>query len=357
MRVDEFDYRLPPDRIAQRPAARRDGSRLLVLDRRTGELSHSRFDRLADWLTAGDLLVLNDTRVFPARLHGRKPTGGRVELLLTERCDDGRPAPVEHWRCLIGGAVRAGERLTIGPAFTATVIERGAELCRVRLESSSSATVGRRIDEHGVMPLPPYVKRPDPASLAGEALSAEDRSRYQTLFARHRGAVAAPTAGLHFSERTFAALDAAGVERAFLTLHVGAGTFAPVRVARVEDHVMHDEWFELGRETVDRLERTREHGGRVVAVGTTVVRALEHAAGDGRPRPARGRCDLFIYPGYRFRVVDALLTNFHLPRSTLLMLVSAFAGREHVLAAYDVAVGHGYRFYSYGDAMLIRSPR
>jgi S-adenosylmethionine:tRNA ribosyltransferase-isomerase len=207
------------------------------------------------------------------------------------------------------------------------------------------------------MPLPPYIKRPDPDSGEGHALNAEDRVRYQTVFARRRGAIAAPTAGLHFTERSFAALEQAGVERTFLTLHVGLGTFAPVRSRQVEDHLIHEEWFEVEQAAVDAIDRARQRGRRVVAVGTTVVRALEYASAGNRLQAARGECGLFIYPGYRFRVVDAIVTNFHLPRSTLLMLVSAFAGRLSVLDAYNVAVEQGYRFYSYGDAMLMRSVR
>jgi len=353
LNVDEFDYELPPELIAQRPAELRDRSRLMVLDRETGERDHTTFDRLGSRLDHGDLLVLNDTRVVPARLFGTKSTGGRVELLLTERIASAESGE-EDWRCLLRGSVRRGTAIEIGDGFVASVLERCADECVVRL-GASSGTVEELIRRRGAMPLPPYIKRervgPDP-------LDDEDRERYQTVFARNPGAVAAPTAGLHFTAEGLARLERAGVGHVFLTLHVGPGTFAPVRTTRVEDHSMHEERFVVGPEVADAVRVARRRGSRVVAVGTTVTRALEHCADpEGEVSAARGLSGLFVYPGYRFRVVDAMITNFHLPRSTLLMLVSAFAGRDRVLDAYRSAIRHGYRFYSYGDAMLLRSTR
>ena len=350
MTLDEFDYELPRERIAQHPLPRRDAARLLVLDRATGRLEDSGVGELAGWLDAGDLLVLNDTRVVPARLLGRKASGGRVELLLVERVAPDEPV----WRCLLRASRKpgVGARLELADDLSATVLGREADgLWLVGFESRSSSlgSLEAALERAGRLPLPPYIERP-PAE--------DDRERYQTVFARRPGAVAAPTAGLHFTPELLGALAAAGIGTAWLTLHVGPGTFEPVRSERVDDHVMHAEVFEIPEATADALRVARERGARIVAVGTTVVRALEHVAKrDGEVHAARGACDLFIRPGFRFRVVDALLTNFHLPRSTLLMLVAAFAGRERVLEAYAHAMRERYRFYSYGDAMLVRSAR
>jgi S-adenosylmethionine:tRNA ribosyltransferase-isomerase len=358
VKVEEFDYRLPPERIAQHPASQRDQSRLLVLSRATGAVTHSRFDDLRRWLDPGDLLVFNDTRVLPARLIGTKESGGRVELLLLER-PHGGPADEQRWHCLLRASrpPSVGSRLHFAAGLQAHVLGREGEGWSVRLETERGG-VDETLERVGLMPLPPYIKRPDPGEALSEELAEEDRLRYQTVFARRPGAVAAPTAGLHFTPELLASLDLAGIRGVYVTLHVGPGTFQPVRVERVEDHVIHEEGFAIGEEVAEAIRRTREGGGRIVAVGTTVVRALEHnAASNGEVRPGSGKCDLFIHPGFDFRVVDAILTNFHLPRSTLLMLVSAFAGRERVLAAYEQAIAHGYRFYSYGDAMLVRTPR
>jgi S-adenosylmethionine:tRNA ribosyltransferase-isomerase len=348
--LDEFDYELPRERIAQHPLPRRDAARLLVLDRASGRLDDSGVGELAAWLDAGDLLVFNDTRVVPARLLGRKASGGRVELLLVERVGPGEPV----WRCLLRASRKPGPgaRLELADDLSATVLGRevdGLWLVGFDRTSSSLGSLESALERAGRLPLPPYIERP-PAE--------DDRERYQTVFARRPGAVAAPTAGLHFTPELLGALAAAGLGTAWLTLHVGPGTFEPVRTERVDDHVMHAEAFEIPEATADAVRGARERGGRIVAVGTTVVRALEHVAErDGEVHPARGACGLFIRPGFRFRVVDALLTNFHLPRSTLLMLVAAFAGRERVLEAYAHAARERYRFYSYGDAMLVRSAR
>jgi S-adenosylmethionine:tRNA ribosyltransferase-isomerase len=350
MKLSDFDYELPAGCIAQQPLGRRDASRLMVVRPGGGAVEHRRFAELPGLLAAGDLLVVNDTRVFPARLEARKPTGGRVEVLLLERRGGEPEAPRFAAMLRASHAPAPGSRLEFDGDLTAEILEREAErfLLAFRSERGSAA---ERLERLGRPPLPPYIRRETEDPRDGV-----DRERYQTVYAARPGAVAAPTAGLHFTPDLLAALGRRGVRTARLTLHVGPGTFRPVRCERVEDHVMHDEWFELPESTAEAIRHTRGRGGRVVAVGTTVVRTLEHrAVGDGTVEPGTGRCGLFIRPGFRFRVVDDLITNFHLPRSTLLMLVSAFAGRETVLAAYAEAIREGYRFYSYGDAMMVRS--
>ena len=336
MQRSDFHYDLPPELIAQVPLPERRASRLLVLDGATGSTEDRLFADLPDLLRAGDLLVLNDTRVLPARVIGRKPTGGRVELLL-ERLLGTRSALV-HLQASHKPA--QGTYVELPAGAKARVGARRAELTEIELDRD----VIPFLEAHGATPLPPYIAR-----MAEEA----DRERYQTVFARAPGAVAAPTAGLHFDAAMLEALATRGVERTFLTLHVGAGTFAPVRTQRVEDHELHAEWLEVGAETCAAVERCRERGGRIVAVGTTSVRALETAARGGKVTPVSGDSRLYIYPGFEFRVVDAMVTNFHLPESSLLMLVCAFAGREQTLAAYRHAVAQRYRFFSYGDAMLV----
>jgi len=346
--VADFDYTLPEDLIAQEPLPERDASRLLVLDRSSGALEHRLFRDLPGLLRAGDLLVLNDTRVVPARLEGRRATGGLVEALALERVGGSDEAP--EWECLTRSSkpLRAGARIDFGCGLSAVAIGRSAERSVLRFEDARGMPVEALL-ERGSVPLPPYIER-----LPGDPRAALDRDRYQTVFARTPGAVAAPTAGLHFTPRILEEIRAGGVDTAFVTLHTGIGTFLPVRVEAVADHRMHPERFEIPESAAHAVRRARERGGRVVAVGTTVVRTLESRADAERGVAAgSGRCDLFIYPGHAFRVVDALLTNFHLPRSTLLMLVCAFAGRQNVLAAYEEAIATGYRFYSYGDAMWI----
>jgi S-adenosylmethionine:tRNA ribosyltransferase-isomerase len=335
--TSDFDYDLPAGSIAQE-AAPRGESRLLVLDR-TGPQRHSRVRDLPRLLRSGDLLVLNDTRVIPARLYGRSAGGGKMEILLIE------PMGGREWDALVkpGRRARPGAHIEIGADLTAEVVDK-REDGRHRLRFSQP--VESHLDRLGHIPLPPYIHRPD---------TSEDRERYQTVYARRPGAVAAPTAGLHFTEGLLWEIETVGVEIARVTLHVGVGTFKPVSAERIEEHRMERERYEIGEETAEAVRRAREAGRRIVAVGTTVVRTLEGAAlaGDGEVRAGSGATDLFIAPGFRFQVVDALLTNFHLPRSTLLMLVSAFAGRERVLNAYGEAIREGYRFYSYGDAMLL----
>jgi len=332
----DFAYDLPPELIAQAPLPERSASRLLVLDGATGRIEDRRFPDIVELLEPGDLLVLNDTRVVPARLYGAKSTGGRVEILL-ERVLGPRRVRVQ---LRASRSPKPGGVLELPAGARAVVDARAGELFDLELDRD----VEPYFAAHAEVPLPPYIER-----TPGE----DDRERYQTVFARAPGAVAAPTAGLHFDDSLFARLDARGVERAFLTLHVGAGTFSPVRTEQIEAHRLHPEWVSVSAELCERIARTRAAGRRVVAVGTTAVRALETAAQRGRLEPYEGETDLFIYPGFVFRVVDALVTNFHLPESSLLMLVAAFAGREKTLAAYRHAVAARYRFFSYGDAMFV----
>jgi S-adenosylmethionine:tRNA ribosyltransferase-isomerase len=338
VRTSDFDYELPPSSIAQEPVPRGE-SRLLVLDRE-GPDRHARIRDLPRLLRPGDLLVLNDTRVIPARLYGRRAGAGGAsfELLLVEKTGE------REWDALVrpGRRARPGTVVELDAGLAAEVLAKDPD---GRHTLRFSEPVEPHLDRLGHIPLPPYIQRPD---------TPEDRERYQTVYARSPGAVAAPTAGLHFSEELLREIEAAGVEIARVTLHVGIGTFRPVSAERIEEHRMDSERYEVSEEAAGAFRRVRARGGRVVAVGTTVVRTLEGVAlaGGGEVRAGAGATDLFITPGFPFQVVDVLLTNFHLPRSTLLMLVSAFAGRERVLAAYREAVRQGYRFYSYGDAML-----
>ncbi len=341
LKKSDFHYDLPPELIAQAPLPQRSASRLLVVDAGKGSFADRRFTDLREYLRAGDLLVFNDTRVLHARLHGRKETGGAVEILI-ERIIGAHEALAQLG---VSKKPRAGSRIVLGDGSTVCVLGREGEFFCLRFESSE--TLEKLLPKLGRMPLPPYIERGD------GAIDSDDEVRYQTVFASEPGAVAAPTAGLHFDAPLLDALHAQGVDFGYVTLHVGAGTFQPLRRDNLEDHVMHREWLNVGAELVEKMRRTRARGGRVVAVGTTVVRALEAASQDGSVAPFAGETRIFIFPGYRIASVDALVTNFHLPESTLLMLVSAYAGREMMLAAYRHAVEQRYRFFSYGDAMLI----
>ena len=348
MKTADFDYVLPPELIAQHPARERDQSRMMVVSRQTDRVEHRQFHDLPDYLRPGELLVLNDTKVIPARIFGRKKTsGGKVELLLLEEVEPG------VWDVLMRSRnrPRPGSSILLGAQnqAEALLLEDG-EMGRAMVRIKTSRPWEQVLEEIGVPPLPPYISRktPDPAQ------AVEDRIRYQTLFARNPGAVAAPTAGLHFTPAVFQSLEKKGIRHATVTLHVGIGTFRPVETETVEAHTMDEERFVVSKETAEAINETRAAGGRIVAVGSTSVRTLESVADEnGVVRPARGRSSLFIVPPYRFKAVDAMLTNFHLPRSTLLMMVSALAGREKVLRAYEEAVREKYRFYSYGDCMLI----
>ncbi len=352
LRVADFDFDLPADLIAQTPPAVRGASRLMHLSRATGAVAHHMFDALPRLLRRGDLLVMNDTRVFPARLLGtREPGGGAVECLLVARDADASPSPqVEVWRALVspGARLKRGARMVFdgaGGRLAGEVLDRVEGGRLVRLSTIDGTAVTDAVERLGHVPLPPYIRRSDVDT---------DRERYQTVYARERGSIAAPTAGLHVTPALLDALDAAGIERVTLTLHVGYGTFQPVRAEFLADHRMGRESFEVGPAAAEALTRARADGRRVVAVGTTTTRTLESLPADGGPiRPARGETALFITPGHRFRVVGGLVTNFHVPKSSLLMLVSAFAGLDHVRAAYREAVAQRYRFYSYGDAMVI----
>ncbi len=346
MRTDDFDYNLPSDLIAQTPVDPRDASRLLVLDRRSNAITHDRFHNIGHYLQPGDLLVANESRVLPARLHGRKATGGKVEVLLLRRRDD------RTWEALVGGrGVRPGGALHFSPtgddqavlhAEVLDLLPSGGRLLRF------DRPVEPILPELGAMPLPPYIHAP-----------LDDPERYQTVYSHTPGSAAAPTAGLHFTPRLLDTLKDRGIRWATVTLHVGLDTFRPVQVDDPTAHTMHSEYFEISAATADAINRTKAAGGRVIAVGTTTVRVLETAAqwaereGHQTLQPCGGDTDIFIYPPYCFRAVDALITNFHLPRSTLLMLVSALAGRDQILHAYNQAVRERYRFFSFGDAMLI----
>ncbi|HEX6613556.1 MAG TPA: tRNA preQ1(34) S-adenosylmethionine ribosyltransferase-isomerase QueA [Rhodanobacteraceae bacterium] len=338
MKKSDFHYDLPPELIAQAPLPERSASRLLVLDVARKEWNDRSFRDLPELLRAGDLLVFNDTRVLPARLFGHKETGGAVEILL-ERITGAHTATAQLG---VSKKPREGSHLLLGDGTRVRVLGREGAFFELKFETAEP--LEKVLSRLGRMPLPPYIARE-----AGEA----DAERYQTVYAREPGAVAAPTAGLHFDLPLLDALRARGVDFGYVTLHVGAGTFQPVRSERIEDHVMHREWLNVGAGLVEKIRATRARGGRVIAVGTTVVRALEAARGGGELKPFAGETRIFIVPGYRIESVDALITNFHLPESTLMMLVSALAGRELVLAAYKHAVEQRYRFFSYGDAMLI----
>ncbi|THI84803.1 MAG: tRNA preQ1(34) S-adenosylmethionine ribosyltransferase-isomerase QueA [Nitrospira sp. CG24A] len=338
MQLSEFDFPFDASLIATHPSLPRDRARLLVLQRVDRSLAHRRVDELPDLLHPGDLLVVNNTKVMAARVAGRKrPSGAEIEILFVKDLGDAM------WEVLIKGTFRPGQILDLGVEAVAVVVERSAIRTTVRVESPIPWSEWLR--QHGRMPLPPYIKR---------APTDQDRAWYQTMFAQHEGAIAAPTAGLHFTSDLLARLRQRGVELRAVTLHVGVGTFKPVTVDQIEDHRMAAEWVEVGVEAVRAIEQARATGRRIVAVGTTVVRALETAArADGQIRPYQGETDMFMTPGFPFKAVDALLTNFHLPRTTLLMLVSALAGTELLRRAYAEAVRQRYRFYSYGDAMLI----
>ncbi len=342
--IEAYDYPLPPELVAQEPLGRRDASRLLVLNRKTGEIVHAHFRYLADWLDPDDLLVVNDTRVFPARLHGVKESGGRVELLLHYLPQAaGNGAGGLQARATHRGRLRPGQILHFGPDLQAEIISL-PEPGVVEVRFGAAGEVLPKVLEQGEVPLPPYIQR---------AAAAADRANYQTVFAQQTGAVACPTAGLHFTGEVIQELASKGIETVSITLHVGPGTFLPVRNQDYTRHRMLPEYFELSETAADRLNEAKKEGKRLVAVGSTSSRVLEHCASPQGFTAQKGWCDLFIYPGYQFKTVDRLLTNFHLPKSTLLLLVSAFAGRDLILRAYAEAVKEQYRFFSYGDCMLI----
>lgn len=341
MKRQDFFYQLPDELIARYPAPERSGSRLLCLDRRSGVIAHRQFRDLPSLLKAGDLLVFNNTRVIPARLFGHKASGGKVEVLVERLLVD---AAGQHRECLAhvraSKSLKPGASIQLAGGASLLMLQRQGELFHLRYEGNLLDL----LEQQGHMPLPPYLHREDELS---------DRERYQTVYHQVPGAVAAPTAGLHFDEGILAQLATRGVDSAYVTLHVGAGTFQPVRVDNLEDHKMHREWFSVSATLCEQVLKTRHRGGRVIAVGTTSVRCLESAFRDGGLQATEGDTDIFIKPGYHFNVVDGLITNFHLPESTLLMLVSALAGKENIFKAYEEAIKERYRFFSYGDAMFI----
>lgn len=342
MKVDLFDFDLPERLIAQVPLKERDASRLMVLDKKTGDITHSSFKHIIDFLNPGDLLVLNDTRVLPARLFGiKEETGAKVEVLLLKQ-EEG-----DVWETLVKPAkrVKKGTVLTFGDGRLTAVCKEELDHGGRKIEFRYEGIFYEVLDSLGEMPLPPYIKE-----------QLDDKERYQTVYSKKQGSAAAPTAGLHFTEEILKELEEKGVQIAFITLHVGLGTFRPVSADNVEEHDMHAEFYEMTEETAAILNRVKEDGGRIISVGTTSTRTLETIASenDGRFKEARGWTSIFIYPGYTFKAIDGMITNFHLPKSSLIILVSALAGREHILSAYRTAVEHEYRFFSFGDAMLIQ---
>ena len=338
MKKSDFNYLLPEALIAQKPLAERDASRLLCMDRNSGQITDRHFTDFIDLIDQRDLLVFNDTKVIPARLFGKKPSGGKVEILIERILDDHRA--IAHVRA--SKSSKPGTLIELECGYYCEVLGRADDLFQLEFKGDNSLLY--ILEQIGHMPLPPYITREDDQS---------DLTRYQTVFAREAGAVAAPTAGLHFNQSMMDKLKAKNVQTAFVTLHVGSGTFQPVRVEDLSDHLMHKEYFAVLPETVTAARQARARGGRVIAIGTTAVRALESASKSGQLEAGFGDTDLFVTPGYQFKSVDAMLTNFHLPESTLLMLVSAFAGYESIMNAYSHAVDESYRFFSYGDAMFL----
>lgn len=354
--LDSYNYLLPEENIAQHPAEKRDQSRLLAFSPDTGEKQHLQFNDIIQFFRKGDLLVVNDTKVIPARLFGKKETGGKAEVFLLEMpTANHRNAAGEHkLSCMAMGLIKSSKRpaidsyITISEELRCRVIEY-TDNGKVFLEMiiPNSANIADLLQEYGFVPLPPYIERKS-------GVSPDDQARYQTVYAANNGAVAAPTAGLHFTSKIFTQLKKLGVHIAPLTLHVGYGTFSPVRVDNITDHEIHGEYISITEETAERINTTKEKGGRIWAVGTTSVRALEYCSNSsGRISPYTGYCDLYIVPGYTYKIVDNLITNFHLPQSSLLFLVSALCGREKLLECYEEAIRENYRFYSYGDAMVI----
>lgn len=341
MKVSDFDFYLPEELIAQHPLEKRDTSRLMVLDKKTGKIEHKIFKDILDYLNEGDTLILNNTRVMPARLIGSKEgTGGKIEFLLLKRIEG------DKWECLAkpGKSARPGRRFEFGEGKLKCEVLEVLETGNRIIEFEYEGIFEEVLDSLGEMPLPPYIH---------ERL--EDRERYQTVYSKETGSAAAPTAGLHFTEELLKEIEGKGVNVAYLTLHVGLGTFRPVKAETIDEHVMHSEFYQLSKETADIINNTKKNGGRVISVGTTSTRTLETIGDEnGMVRECSGWTDIFIYPGYKFKVVDNLITNFHLPESTLIMLVSALAGQEHVLNAYKEAVEEKYRFFSFGDAMFIK---
>ena len=344
MTTKDFYYDLPPELIAQTPLTDRTASRLLVVNKKTGKLTHKHFYDIVDYLNPGDCLVMNNTRVIPARLYGSKEkSGGKIEFLLLKRID------IDTWEVILkpGKKAKPGSRFEFGGGLLHAEVLSVAEDGKIIVKFEYDGIWEELLDKLGEMPLPPYIK---------EKLT--DKERYQTVYSKIEGSAAAPTAGLHFTKELLEKIKAKGVKLAYLTLHVGLGTFRPVSAERIEDHIMHTEYYEISAETAEIINSCRKNGGRIIAVGTTSVRTLETVADDaGKVKAASGETNIFIYPGYKFKIVDCIITNFHLPESTLMMLVSAFAGKENIFNAYETAVKEKYRFFSFGDAMYLEGER
>ncbi len=349
--LNDYDFPVPPEAVAQEPCEVRENARLLVVDRSSGKLHHTLFYKILDWLDENDLVILNDTRVIPARLFGRKETGGKIEVLVVDPNVDlaGADNSDLSFECIIKASKspKTGSFIIFSENLKAQVLTPVRE-GKTRLKFFSGKPIRQALEEHGVVPLPPYIKRKNQVPLE------KDIIYYQTVYASRPGAVASPTAGLHFSKQLLEKLAASGIETATITLHVGYGTFSPVRTRDIRNHKMHAEYLEISADQAEKISVAKNHGKRIVAVGTTVVRSLEFiATREGRIIPYRGLCDHYIYPGYRFKIVDRIVTNFHWPRSSLILMVAAFAGRRLIMKAYREAIEKGYRFFSYGDAMLI----
>jgi S-adenosylmethionine:tRNA ribosyltransferase-isomerase len=336
MKTTELDYELPKELIAMEPASPRESARLLVFDRKTGGTSDSQFSELSSFLKPGDLLVFNETKVFPARAYATKETGGRLEVVFLSEVQSGL------WEVLIGGKVHPGQKVIFGSELVGEVVQ-GKEGYLLAV-NKNQPEVFELLEKIGHVPLPPYINRADKAS---------DKSEYQTVFAKNKGSAAAPTASLHFSKKLLRSLDAAGIKTTYVTLHVGLGTFAPVKTENLEDHPIHSEYFEVGEAAAGAINQAKSEGRRIIAVGTTVVRTLESATEKGEVKPQKRTTNLFIYPGYKFQIVSGLITNFHTPKSSLLGLVYAFAGQDRVREIYQHAISQKYRFFSYGDGMII----
>ena len=362
MKLEEFNYHLPKELIAQFPSQKRDESRLMVLNRGEQTIEHRHFFELTEYLQSGDILIVNNTKVIPARLFGRKTTGGAVEVFLIQKLEirnqesEISPATSQIWRCLINPArgIKKGSEIAFEHGLKAAIIEKGAHGNWV-VELYASMEIDKALELAGKMPLPPYIKRDRGSGVnVQNRISALDRERYQTIFAKDEGAIAAPTAGLHFTEKLLKKIRNLGVEILYITLHTGLGTFLPVKEEDITKHRMAPEYYKIDPTTFDAIKQARAEGRRIIAVGSTVTRALETMVRLGWETPElNGSTGLFIYPGYRFNAVDVLITNFHLPKSTLIMLTAAFAGREFLMTAYREAVKQGYRFFSYGDAMMV----
>jgi S-adenosylmethionine:tRNA ribosyltransferase-isomerase len=337
MNISRLDFTLPKELIAQKPAHPRDAAKLLILDKKNGDIKHSTFRDITDYLLPSDVLVFNKTKVFPARIYGDKKTGGKVEVVFLNEVSP------KIWEVMIGGKAKGGESVRFTGDFFGIVLPKEGDVARIKVNKNKGDVLAL-LEKYGETPLPPYIKR---------GFEGKDKSEYQTVFAEKIGSAAAPTAGLHFTKALIEKIKKKGIRAEYITLHVGLGTFAPVKTSRVEDHPIHTEYYEIDKKTADRINRAKKDGRRIIACGTTVVRCLESAMENGRIKPQKTDTDIYIYPGYNFKIIDGIVTNFHTPRSSLLALVFAFAGEKNMKRAYQIAIKAKYRFFSYGDGMLI----